>query len=214
MSKNCIISVACRQPYTDYQKRLIETAEALEVPIIYWTDKYPKNARDHHDSLYGFKIYAFREAFEMGYENVLWLDSPAYLLSDPEAIFSQIEADGHYLVSMPVPLWKHLNKNICNVFKMPVAEVMNTGWELMCGSFIGLNKNNNVLDDWEKYEKQRFFLSAYEDAKQDNWYEGFTGFKHDESFLSFIAYTKGLKVVRQPDGHFQNEKAIVKAEKW
>lgn len=212
MSKNCIISVATRH-YTIYQKRLIETAEALEVPIIYWTDKYPPGSRDHHSSLYGFKIYAFRHAFGLGYENVLWLDAPCYLLSDPTEIFKEIETDGHYLINTS-PLWKHLDRRTCNHFKLNVTDIKHRGYGLLCGSFIGFRKGSELLDEWQKMEQNNFFLNAMEDANQENWYEGFQGMKHDETQLSLLAHTKGLKVIDHGESHFQLENSIVKSDKW
>lgn len=58
------------------------------------------------------------------------------------------------------------------------------------------------------------FLTAYEDAKQVKEFDGDGGHRHDESLLSCLAYIGGYKLTPVEGSHFQNEKAIIKAEKW
>lgn len=210
MSKNCIISVAVRTPYVLYQQRLVDSCRQFGTDILYWTDRYPEGSRTHHESLYGFKIYAFLEAFKQGYENVLWLDSPAYLLSDPAPIFEQIENDGYYLISTETPLWKHVNNRTITEFGITPMD-----WKLLSGSFIGQSRYLfHIIDDWQHYEKRDFFLTAAQDATQTIDFDGFSGFKHDETILSLIAQRDKYKLTPHPVSHFQNDKAIVKSEKW
>jgi hypothetical protein len=214
MSKNLIINVACRKPYTAYQQRLIASCNKFHPFYKVWTDEYPPGSLTHQESLYGFKVHAFKEAFRLGYDNVLWLDSPAYLLDDPLPIFNQIEADGHYLINGEIPLWPHINKRTADHFGMTNEAIKRGDYRLLSGSFIGLHKDSPILHQWAWYEENGFFLSASEDAQQEIEFEGYQGFRHDESVLSMIAYTTKYKTVNVWDSHFQSNNAIVKAEKW
>lgn len=212
--KNCIINVACREPYTNYQVRLLDSIQGRPVDVISWTDKFPVESRTHHESLYGFKVYAFKHAFKKGYTNVLWLDSPCYLLVDPTEIFEQIEKDGHYLISTEDSLHKYVNSRTLRRFGMTREGVQRGEYKLLSGSFIGLNQNSPLLLNFEWYEKNNFFLNAWEDAQQPKEDGGFISHRHDEAIYSMLAYTGKYKVVRVYDSHFQNNNAIVKSEKW
>lgn len=214
MSRNCIINVACGGKYPDYQKRLIETCDKFGVNILHWTNSYPPASRTHHESLYGFKVHAFEVAFTQGFENVLWLDAPCYLLADPAPIFEQIEADGHYLISGEDPLWKYYNNRCEEFFHVSREEVKKYDYRLLSGSFIGMVPDSNLLHDWKWMEKNDFFLSASEDSQQKKEFEGDEGFRHDETCLSMIAFSGSYEITPWPDSHFQNDKAIVKADKW
>lgn len=214
MSRNLIIDVACRQPYVKYQQRLIASCNQYFPYYKFWTDEYPPGSLTHQESLYGFKIHAFNWAFKRGYDNVLWLDSPAFLLADPMPIFEQIERDGHYLITGEIPLWQHVNNRTAQHFGMTQEAIKRGEYKLLSGSFIGFHKDSPILRQWAWYEEKGFFMSAAEDSKQVKEFEGDAGFRHDESVLSMIAYTAKYKMINHWESHFQNEKAIIKAEKW
>lgn len=61
-------------------------------------------APKHEDNPYAFKIYAIEKAFEMGYRQILWLDSSVFAIKNLTPIFDEIEKNGfifqeagHYL---------------------------------------------------------------------------------------------------------------------
>lgn len=145
--RNLIISVAVRKPYTDYAERLFASVQEFgyygkaECSYKGWIDEYPPQSRTHHDSLYGFKTWAFEWGFQNGYDNILWLDSPCYLLEDPYPIFKQIEEDGYYLISGADKLWQHVNNKTLKRFKLNREEIKSKDWRLLSGSFIGFNKD-------------------------------------------------------------------------
>jgi hypothetical protein len=54
---------------------------------------------------YSFKIFTMIEAYQLGYNNVLWLDASVYPLQNLECIFQKIRTDGAVLS------WKKFRRN-------------------------------------------------------------------------------------------------------
>lgn len=209
MSKNLIISVAVRKPYTDYAVRLKATCEQFGVEHKIWIDEYPPGSRSHHESLYGFKCHAiFNAMFEEYYDNVLWLDSACYLTSNPDIIFRKIEREGLYLIHGDDMLINYINAPVQSGYT-PIYNTPSENSRLLSGSFIGVNykheDSNKWLSDWSANEALNGFGSAEND--RSDW-------RHDESVGSLIRDYYRLKSTHYADSHFQSANAIVRADKW
>jgi hypothetical protein len=219
MNKNCIINCAVREPYECWSKNLKQTAEEWsdKCDFIQWVGEFPPGAKTHHQSLYGFKWHAFDYAFQKGYKNVLWLDSPCSVLSDPTPIFEQIERDGHYFVRDEDRLWRWIDDNTLLHYgkdQFPDASTHRSllreqDWRLFSGTFVGLRSDTTFLNSMLEAEGYGLFM----DAEQDCYYntharpEGVNGHRHDESVLSLLFQNES---VWQRESHFQSENAIVR----
>lgn len=212
---NCIINVAGRTPYVEWQQRLIQTCNQQSTRILTWTDAYPAKSRTHHQSLYGFKYHAFEYAFKLGFENVLWLDAPCYLLHNPAPIFRQIEMVGYYLIGTETPLWKHCNNRTLQLTNYVRDDLTKTAYPLLSGSFIGLNvcERYKLLQKMIWFEREDYFLSAEEDSKQTKQFPGDGGHRHDESVLSALAINGHYNVTPAWESHFNTDDCIIKSEK-
>lgn len=200
--KSCIISVATGG-YVNWQKRLIESANKFNQDIITWTDIFPPGSRSHHESLYGFKPWAFQYAFGLGYDAVLWLDSPCFLVQPLDVVWKEIEGNGYALIHGDDLLKNYMHERSINEFG-PAGE----DDRLLSGSFIGLHRDERILlPAWHYYEKEGWFMSAAEDAsKTEPW-------RHDESILSLLAVTNDRKSVYYQESLFQNQQAPVLCRK-
>jgi hypothetical protein len=80
--KTCVINVA-NGIYLRGQERLRESlkAQGFRGDVIFWTDALPPGSPTQDESPMAFKPFAFKAAFEQGYELVLWLDAAAYGIS-------------------------------------------------------------------------------------------------------------------------------------
>lgn len=205
--KRAIINVSIRAPYTRYQKRLIETCKATNpnVDLITWTDQLPPDARTHHESMYGFKMWAFNHAFEQGYESVLWLDSPSIVHGDLSPIFDIIERDGDFVITTHCKLYQYTNDKTIEHFKLTRKEVKEKQWELNYGFIFGLRHDSPVYNEMMYCENIDLFSSAYED-EQDHIHNSnklFNGeyveHRHEESIISMIIQRNGRQLLRGPE---------------
>lgn len=207
MTKNCIISYATGENYLAWQLRLMQCSQFEGYDFFWFKDQLPYGARPHKESLYGFKIYAFKEAFKKGYENVLWLDAPCIIQRDPSPIFEAIEKNSYYLVHGEDMLIRHTNDGPLNFENLTRNDIKN--WRLLSGSFIGLKNDylgNSILTKWQIHEEHDLFLNAQQDCMNP-------GHRHDESSLSIIIMLFGCRSIHYSESFFQNENAIIIARK-
>lgn len=132
MNKRCIVNVATGEFYCKMQERLIESfgkcihslityypdgvrtsgskmTNTKGIDLITWNDCLPIGSGPHSESPYGFKVWAIKAAYEMGYTSILWLDSPAYAVKeDISPIFDKIEKEGYYVMSHIDPLTNYV----------------------------------------------------------------------------------------------------------
>ena len=213
--KNCIINVAMREPYTNWQKDLIESSGPWKdvCDLITWTDELPPGAKPHNESLYGFKFWAFKYAFEQGYKNVLWLDSPCTILKDPTPIFQKIEADGHYFIKDADPLYKWIDDRTINSYPgMSRKLFVDQDYRLFSGTFIGLCSTSpfqvTPLSNMLMAERAGLFMTAAEDCAYNHMRpEGIEGHRHDESYMSMVYQNAATWL---SDSHFQSKDAIIR----
>lgn len=94
---------------------------------------------------YGFKIPMILEAFQKGFENVLWLDASCLPLEDCSPVFSIIQQNGCFFVggkNCHENLWTHYFfpkawRSLKNIYKRdPLLDLQ------LSGSIFGFKKNN------------------------------------------------------------------------
>jgi hypothetical protein len=164
MNKRCVINVATGPFYTKFQERLInsflksvdnitiihsdrtaewETGKHTGIDLMCWNDVFPQGARPHSESPYGFKIHAFKRAYDKGYTSVLWIDSPAYLVSNNlSKIFEKIEKEGYYAMSHVDPLINQVGDTYLKFYRMEREKL--EGFNLPSGSCVGFDLYNPV----------------------------------------------------------------------
>src|ERR1044071_7552817 len=101
MSRSVVISLANERG--NYWKSLARLEASLKQ---YWKGDYvlfrseeEVSAPKHLDNPYAFKVYAFDRARELGYENVLWVDSSVYAVKDIKPVMWErylMQYAGHY----------------------------------------------------------------------------------------------------------------------
>lgn len=103
--RNCVVLYATyNSPYPENLKKITSALATLgfDGHVIYRLGGFP-NIADGAISMievpYAFKGCAMREAYLLGYQNVLWLDSSLTPESDLSAIFERIEIEGYFTLA-------------------------------------------------------------------------------------------------------------------
>lgn len=218
MNKRCIVNVATGDFYCKMQSRLLDSfmplvdivtvIEPYQKPVrinfqltddrgidlMLWKDALPTGSRSHEESPYGFKVYAIKAAYEMGYTSILWLDSPAYAVKeDISPIFNRIESAGYYAMSHIDPLDRFIGDSIlkycrieredlvdeyCNKLNLPSGSCY--GFDFRCDSVGG-----SVFMEMEEYESEGRFA---------NEVKGDIVHRHDEAVLALSLFKRKLPV--------------------
>ena len=200
--KRCIINVAIGKPYTYYQNRLAASVKEQmpDLPVMLWHDCLPDGARSYAESMYGFKMYAFQEAFKE-YDSVLWLDSPTVLHTSIAPVFDLLESQGELVVGTKSKLYQYVNDTTLTHYGLDRQKLKDEDWALNYGFVFGFTKNHPTYQKMFEGEKAGLFTSAYEDNIDHVYNSGklFNGeyveHRHEESILSVIVQMEGRKLI-------------------
>jgi hypothetical protein len=196
--KRCIINVSIGDMYVAYQNRLKESIRSFHnYDLMFWSDDLPVGSKPHKESLYGFKVHAFKAAFDAGYDSVMWLDSPTVLTTDIDYLFDIIENEPELIVDSGVPLYQYCNEETINHYGYTPQEVKQLGWRLNFGYVFGFTKDSNTFKEMYEAEAKGFFTNAEQDYEDHIHNTGkklngeYVEHRHEESIISIIVQKEG-----------------------
>ena len=94
--KKCIISFANeRGNYIHGISRLAESLRTnFDGDFLPFINESSLGCPLHSENPYAFKIYAFQKAIDLGYDQILWLDSSCFAVGNLQPVFDEITNDG------------------------------------------------------------------------------------------------------------------------
>lgn len=127
-------------------------------------------APPHLENPYAFKIYAIEKAIEMGYKQILWLDSSCFAIKDLYPIFSEIKRNGYIMQEAG-----HLVGNWCNDLTLDWFGITRSqALTMPCygnAGFLGLNFEteiaNRFFNWWEEAMEAGCFKGGWDDHRHD-----------------------------------------------
>lgn len=225
MNKRCIINIATGEFYCKMQHRLESSFSACvngvyyfdewdggrnesadysagKPDLILWKNVLPPGSRSHSESPYGFKVHAFKAAFEKGYTSILWVDSPAQAVKeDVSPIFDKIEGEGYYVMSHIDPLENWVGNSALVAFDLSREDLK--GMNLPSGSCYGFHMPDcydSIFADFVKAEAKGLFQS---EKITENGIE-IGSHRHDEAILALLLKHYALPVFTH-DPLFQSD---------
>ncbi|GEM_PF-1212387 len=94
----CVISLGVgKKAFTDSLRRLEESLRRtrFEGDFLCWSDELPEGSPAHFDVPFGFKPHCFFAARDLGYEEILWMDSVCIALRSLDPVFHLIQKNGY-----------------------------------------------------------------------------------------------------------------------
>lgn len=204
--KRCIVNVSTGSPYTDYQKRLKASIEAVMpgMHLMFWTDELPKGSRPYEESMYGFKMYAFQEAFK-AYDSVIWLDSPTVLHRSIYPLFDILEGRGELVVATEAKLYQYVNEKTINHYRVTREHIKEKDWKLNYGFIFGFTRGYHTYEKMFAGERAGLFgghMECYRDhvANNGKLFNGeYVSHRHEESVLSLLVQMEGRTMIPLTD---------------
>jgi len=200
-----LVNVAIGYNYPLMQKRLIDSAKNFGAKLHAWMS-YPPGARNHIESPYGFKIYAIRNAVDLGIQVVVWADSAVWVVQDPKPFFELVKQKGVVFLFGGDNLSKWVNDKSLREFGLNRDDLGNT--PLISGSLFGFDFGSEVakrfFDDWAKYEINDWFC---EDDQLRPTIE-FQQHRHDEAIASLLLIRHNIEAIYAYD-YFQGQSSQV-----
>lgn len=196
--KACIIS--CGVGHGHYQVGIDRLAKSLN--FVGWAGEtilrkdYPPNSPEHFgDNQYNFKVWAFEEAFNMGYEVVVWCDSSLYAVENPMPLFDYVNEKGLYFFKSGYSLAETATDKLCNYAGVTREDLIDVS-EFATG-LIGVNIANPNGSawflDWKQYMLDGMFGGNRVHDANDSLHPMFKFSRQDQSASSMVLHKMGIK---------------------
>ena len=198
--KRCVVSFADGAgKYREKLKRLEQSLKGkFDGDFLGFTDYKEIGCEPHSVIPYKFKPYAIQKAIDLGYESILWCDSPIVAIKDITHVFNHIETYGYlFFDNIGHPLGKWTNDKALDYFGMSREEAMSVKMIMAC--VMGFRIDKNVL------EEGHFAFNVYKDLANDlypgSWYDH----RHDQTVMSFMIDHLKLDILTGQDTFFAYE---------
>lgn len=192
--KKCVVSFA--DSSGDYKKKLIRLEESLKGKFtgdfVAWNNTKDIGCEPHQVIPYKFKAYAIKKAIELGYDSILWCDSPIVAVKDIQPVFDYIEKHGYiFFDNIGHPLGKWTNDKCLEYFGVTREEAMDIQMIMAC--CMGFSLHNLTAAR---------FLGDYI-ALADELYPGsWAEHRHDQTVASFLIHEYGMDIIKGQDTFF------------
>lgn len=169
-----------------------------EADIITFTKYDEVGCRPHTEIPYQFKPFAIWKAIEMGYDSILWVDSPIVAVKNITPVFEYIEKNGYmFFNNIGHPLGNWTNQKCLDYFGMTREEAMNTK-QIMAscmGFCISPSKGHS-------FTAREVILRNYKDLSDSLYPGSWTDHRHDQTVMSFLIHKYGLDILTAHETFF------------
>lgn len=209
-SKKCVVSFA--DGTGSYQKKMLRLEQSLNGNFdgdFFGFKSYELIGCEPHSVIpYKFKPYAIQKAIDLGYEQILWVDSPVYAKQSIEPVFDHIAKHGYlFFDNIGFSLGDYTNDKTIEHFKINRDESWKVKMIMACVMGFDFTKTP-VQDIFKQY------LSVANELYPGEWDNGdltesqdrrVKGHRHDQSVMSAILYKEGFEVLKGQDTFFAYE---------
>lgn len=202
--KACIIS--CGVGHGHYHVGIDRLAKSLN--FVGWAGdtilrkEYPPNSPEHNgDQQYNFKVWAFEEAFNLGYEVVVWCDSSLYAVENPMPLFDYVNVNGLYFFKSGYSIAETATDRLLNYAGLRRDELLDVS-EFATG-LIGVNisnpKGKEWFNLWKQYMNEGLFGGNRVHDLNDSADPIFKFSRQDQSASSIILHQMGIKTAGETE---------------
>lgn len=201
-AKKCVVSFA--DGAGSYRKKLQRLEQSLkgnfDGDFLGFTD-YQQIGSPHHNEIpYAFKPYAIQKAINLGYEQILWADSPIWAVKSIQPVFDQIQQDGYVFfdnIGHPLGMW--CNDRTLKYFGIGREESFHVKQIMACC----MGFDVTAIDPFTDYFSTEYYPGEW---NNDDFTESkdrrVRGHRHDQSVMSCIINRLGKKILKGQDTFF------------
>lgn len=189
--RKCIVSYADTPVYQAKMRRL-EKSVPNGIDFLGFTDVKQIDCEPHRQIPYKFKAAAIAKAHELGYELVIWADSPVHVIKPLDEAFDYLEENGYFFfdnIGHTLGMWT--NDKCLEYFGMTIEKAMTTKMIMAC--CMGFNFTFPEVKD---------LASEYYELA-DMLYPGdWKDHRHDQSVISCLLERDGFNILIGQDTFF------------
>ncbi len=205
--KKCVVSFA--DSVGTYQKKMLRLEQSLkgnfDGDFLGFTDYAQINSPKHSEIPYAFKPYAIQKAIDLGYEQILWCDSPVYAIKPINEVFDHIWKYDYLLFdNIGFSLGDYSSDKQLNYFGITRQEAWDIPQLMAC--VMGFEFSSPEVQEWFKIYKDVAAELYPGEWNNDDLTEStdarVRGSRHDQSVLSCIAYKYDLEITNAQQTYF------------
>ncbi len=176
----------------------------------------PDGCPPHSENPYAFKVWAFQEAFDMGYKVVVWLDCSFWATMNPMPMMDWVVDNGLYLFKSGYSLRQTCPDILAAAYGVEREELTEVP-EFATGC-VGINIDNPIGKDfffrWKEMCNKGLFKGNRQHDYRDSLDPQFVHARQDQSAASMALYLMGIKNINAPEwiaykGTGYNEKDLM-----
>lgn len=195
--KLAFVNVATEGYYKEVSRDLVKSIQThCPDAMIFSFNRFEDIASPSHaDDPYAFKLYAIDYVRKLGYDVIVWCDSPIRVIAPIDAWIPEIERVGVYLQQDGWKIGQWANDKALDWFKVSRDEMME---QSNCyATLIGFDFRNPVavkfFDMWWKAHEQGLFKGAWKnDRGTESTDPRCLGHRHDQTCCELTCYTLGI----------------------
>jgi hypothetical protein len=214
-AKQCVVSFA--DSAGSYRKKLQRLEQSLkgnfDGDFLGFTD-YKQIGSPRHDEIpYAFKPYAIQKAIDLGYEQILWCDSPLWAVKSIQPVFDYIEKEGYVFfdnIGHPLGMW--CNDRTLKNFGIDREESFHVRQIMACCMGMAANHGDKYKyrgkiepkDIFSDYKGNRaFYIGEWEnDELTESQDRRVRGHRHDQAVMSCVLHTNNVPILKGQDTFF------------
>lgn len=164
--------------------------------MLLWRDELPPGSPSHNDNPYAFKIFAFQEAFNRGYKNVMWLDSSFWAVKNPIELFDIIVEKGLYTFRTGYNCAQTCSDAVLEYAGFSRDEAVELP-EYASG-MVGINIDNPdgsaCFESWKDQMYRSLFINSRHKSSLDSTDPRFIHARQDQSCWSMALHKRGIVI--------------------
>jgi hypothetical protein len=208
--KQCIVSFA--DGTGSYRKKLQRLEQSMKGnfsgDLLLFTD-YKEIGSPRHDEIpYAFKPYAIQKAIDLGYDFILWCDSPIYAKQNIQPVFDHIAAAGvMFFDNIGYSLGDYTNDKTLDFFSISRTDSWKIPMIMAC--CMGFSTENplvtNVLTIYKDVASKLYPGEWDNEDLTESQDRRVKGHRHDQSVMSALIYRNRFPILKGQSTFFAYE---------
>lgn len=209
--KSCVVSFADKAG--TYQKKLLRLEQSLkgnfDGDFLGFTSYQEIGCEPHSVIPYKFKPYSIQKAIALGYELILYADSPIYAKQSIQPVFDHIERNGYlFFDNIGFSLGDYCNDKTLAHFNISREESWRIKMIMACVMGLSVEHGSDALIFFSQYRSLSDSLYTGEwnnDDLTESKDRRVKGHRHDQSVASAIIYNHSMDIMKGQDTYFAYE---------
>lgn len=212
----CVVSFA--DSSGSYRKKLQRLEQSLkgnfDGDFLGFTDYKQIGSPTHSEIPYAFKPYAIQKAIDLGYEQILWCDSPIYAKQSIQPVFDHIAEHGYvFFDNIGYSLGDYTNDKTLKYFAITREEAWKIPMIMACCMGFAANYGNKfrgltpkgMFDQYKEVAPELYPGEWDNDDLTESMDLRVKGHRHDQSVISAIIHKCQKNILKGQDTFFAYE---------